>query len=240
MKNLFNCSPAFTLLSAKAWQLGAKMALLLPVFLWLHACSQTPTPSGNTPAAGKTSLLTDTTNAAVLGNSFNNAYRLFKSTRQDGDQSVTDLVLLRLQDMKETLVSTVPTEVQAPLPNPPKFFWSQDSKYLMVENRLADSTGTTREVVLFDLATLSIIQRHPGALVAFDQINEMVIYYRSDVERQSICYFNLRKPEVEKVRDIIAPPTGKLPAIIFVYKEKKARVKAYTTDDAPVNIILEY
>lgn len=211
----------------------AKAGIFLSVFIWFHACSQSPAPNTST-----TSVLTDS--SAVLGSSPNNAFRLFKSTRQKGDQTETDLKILRMQDMRETLVSTVPLDDPSnEITKGPKFFWSKDSKYLIVDNSMPDS-AYKREVVLYSLPDLAVAQRNPGALIGFDAMNEVVFFYRSTDERQSICFYDLKKPSIESVRDVTAAPIGKMPTLIFSYKERKVKVKAYTTDDTPVNFSEEY
>ncbi len=222
MKNLFNALPALTF---------TRVGTILFAFICVSACSQSPSPTAT--VSTKTSVLTDS--STVLGASLNEEYRLFKSKGQNGGLAQTNLVVLRLSDMQEVLVSSIPADNQTE----PKFFWSQDSRNLIAENATPDST-TKSEVVLFDLTKMAVAQRNPGALLAFDQINNEVLFYRSSPERQSICFYSLETPDKESVRDIIAPPVGKLPTVIFVYKERKARVKAYTSENTPVNFILPY
>ena len=207
---------------------STRVGTILFAFICVSACSQSP--SSTATASPKTSVLTDS--STVLSASLNEEYRLFKSK---GGQAQTRLVVLRLSDMKETLVSSTPADAQ----NEPKFFWSQDSRNLIAENATPDSISKS-EVVLFDLTKMTVAQRNPGALLAFDQINNEVLFYRSAPERQSICFYNLGNPSKESVRDIIAPPVGKLPTVTFVYKERKARVKAFTSENTPVNVILPY
>lgn len=219
MKNLFNTLPALTF---------ASVGTFLFAFICFSACSQSPSPTA--VASTKTSVLTDS--STVLSVSLNEEYRLFKSK---SGQAQTRLVVLRLSDMKEILVSSTPADAQTE----PKFFWSQDSRNLITENATPDSSSKS-EVMLIDLTKMTVAQRNPGALLAFDQINNEVLFYRSTPERQSICFYNLGNPGKESVRDIIAPPVGKLPMVIFDYKGRKARVKAFTSENTPVNVILPY
>ena len=104
---------------------------------------------------------------------------------------------------------------------------------------MADS-AKQREVVLFDLKNFIIAQRNLGTLIAFDAVNEVVFYYRSLPERQNVYFYDLQNPVGESVREITVPGIGKLPTIVFSYKEKRARVKAITTDDVPMNIAIQY
>lgn len=166
-----------------------------------------------------------------MGESPDRAYRLFKFTRQSGDKTVSDLKLLRLNDLKETLVSTLSTE--------PKAYWSSDNRYLITENSQPDSMYG-REVVLFDLNNFEMGKKKQGQLVNYDLLHDIVFMYNYDSTRQSIIFFDSRVPEIEQRREILAAPAGKLPNIILEPKEKKARVKAYTTGGAAVNIAIHY
>ena len=251
MKNFLHFLPAMTFLPApacqdlagrKSWQAGAgrksrqaaaTVASFIFSFIWLQACSQSPAP--NAGAQQSNSILSDTAGTA-LGNSPDKEYRLFKFNRIAGDHTETNLKILRLKDLQEAMVSSVIIDAPA---TEPKFFWSKDSKYLVVDNSVPDSIYK-REVLLYNLQELTVAQRNPGALIAFDAMNEVVFFYRTSVERQTICFYDLAKPGVESVRDIIAPPVGKMPTVIFSYKERNVKVKAYTTDNVPVNVVMKY
>ncbi|MDO8367300.1 MAG: hypothetical protein Q7T20_10910 [Saprospiraceae bacterium] len=212
------------------------LLLLLPVFLWLQACSQSPAPN----AADKShSVLTDTT-GIVLGDSPGKEFRLFKFTRIDGDQTKMDLKLLRLSDLKEALVCTLPAEddlkVMAPYP---RYYWSNDSKFLVTENSINDSIYK-REMVIFDLTSFSVGKRKDGNLLGFDPMNDVAFLYRETPERQGICYFPIAFPEKELVQEVLIGPSGRLPTVIIVPREKRAKVKAYMTDGVPVNFVIQY
>ncbi|GEM_PF-1274651 len=223
MKNLHYSLPAIAL---------AKAGMFVIVLLCLQSCSQSPSDASNKHTA---SVLKDS--SAVLGSSPDNAYRLFKGTRELDGQEVTDLILLRLHDLHETLVSTIPAKDSLPIE--PKFFWSKDSKYLLVNNSVPDS-AYQYEVVLFDLANLAVAQRNPGELVNYDKANDVVFYYKTTLVRQSICYYYVGNPSKESVRDFTAIPIGKLPVLNPISAEKQARVKAYTIDNTPVNFAISY
>lgn len=224
MKNLPYSLPAITL---------AKASPFILCFIWLQACSQSPAP--NSAGQQSNSIIADTS-GTFLGNSPDKEYRLFRFNLKKGDQTEAYLKILRLKDLQETLVSTVIIETPT---SEPKFFWSKDSKYLLVDKSMPDSAFKS-EVVLFNLPNFAIEQTNPGALIAMDAMNEVVFFYRTTAERQSVCFYALEKPAKESVRDITAPPVGKLPSVIFSYKERKVKVKAYTTDDTPVNIAFLY
>ncbi len=212
-----------------------KFFYLIPVFLWIQACSQS-TPGANAgQAANGHSILTDTTGNS-LGNSPDGAYRLFKFKRQAGDKSVVDLNLLRLKDLKEFSLTTITLDSSN---INPKFYWSKEGKYLVTDRSIPDSAGKA-EVVLFDLQNGVEDQTNPGRLFGFDAMNQVVFYHRAAEDRQNICFYYLNNPQFEKSRGIMAPAVGKLPEISFSYKEKKAKVKAFTTDNTPVNIPLQY
>lgn len=208
---------------------------LIPVFLWIQACSQS-TPGANAgQSANAHSILSDTTGNS-LGNSPDGAYRLFKFNRQVGDKSVVDLSLLRLKDLKEISLTTITLDSTN---SKPKFFWSKEGKYLVTDRSMPDSAGKA-EVVLFDLQNGVEDQTNVGRLIAFDAMNQVVFYHRAEADRQDICLYYLDNPQFEKRRTIAAVSVGKLPEIIFSYKEKKARVKAFTTENTPVNVPLPY
>ncbi len=202
--------------------------LLIPVFIWLQACSQSPSTDVAQQGASQSTL---PDSASILDDSPDHAYRLFKSARTVDGQTLTDLKVLRLKDLQQFLVSTMPNES--------KYFWSPDSRYLIAENMVADS-AFQRETVFFDLGNLRTEYKKPGALLAFDAADQVVFYYFPEEGRQVISFTYLQNPSVDKRRDIIAPGIGKLPNIILMTKEKKARVKAYTTDNVPVNVMFEY
>ncbi|MFN0174889.1 MAG: hypothetical protein ACKVU0_09605 [Saprospiraceae bacterium] len=224
MKNFFYSLPA---------EASAKAGSFFIVLLCLQACSQSPGSDASNKTAD--SLLNDP--SAVLGSSPDNAYRLFKSARQLGEQTVTDLILVRLRDSLMTAVSTIPAKDS--LPREPKFFWSKDSKYLLVNNSVPDSTYHY-EVVLFDLQNLAVAQRNFGELVNYDKANDVVFFYKSLPTRQSISYYYLENPSKESGRDVTVVPIGKLPNLILSVAEKEARVKAYTIDNTPVNFAFKY
>lgn len=225
MKNLFHPSAALTL---------AKAALLFPVFFWLQACAQSPAPNTSAPGQ-KSSILNET--AVSLGNSPDEKYRLFKNDRKNGEAIETEFVIVRFQDMKEMLLAKLPSDTSKS--NNPKYYWSKDSTNLLLESAIVDSISN-REVVLFNLPTFDVAQRNKGTIIGFDAINQVVFYYRTTAERQSICFIDLKNPKKEFVRDIIAAPSGKLPSLIFSYKERRVKVKAYTTEDTPLNVALLY
>jgi hypothetical protein len=202
--------------------------LLIPVFIWLQACSQSPSADAAKQGASQGPL---PDSSSILGDSPDHAYRLFKSTRTVDGQTLTDLKVLRLNDLQQFLVSTIP--------NDSKYFWSPDSRYLIAENIVADS-AMQRETVFFDLGSLSTVYKKTGALIAFDAANQVVFFYFPEEGRQIISFTYLHNPTVDKRRDITAPGIGKLPSIILMTKEKQARVKAFTTDDVPVNLMVEY
>ena len=211
----------------------AKASLFVIALLCLQACSQSP----GSDASSKTPEAQLNDPSAVLGSSPDNAYRLFKAARQLGDQTVTDLILMRLNDSKQTVVSTVPAKDS--LPREPKFFWSKDSKFLLVNNSVPDSTYNY-EVVLFDLQNLAVAQRNFGELLKYDIANDVVFYYKSELTRQNICYYYVANPSKEMGRDVMDIPIGKLPNLILSVPEKEVRVKAYTIDDTPVNFAFKY
>lgn len=203
------------------------LLLFLPVFIWLQACSQAPGSEGST--AKSSDAMPDA--ASILGDSPDHAYRLFKSVRTVNGQSVTDLKVLRLQDLQQTLVST--------MPNDSKYFVSADSKYLIAENSVPDSSFK-REVVVFDLPAFSTAYRKPGNLLGFDLNNQMVFFHRTEPTQQFIVFFNLDTPTGENQRAISAPPVEKLPSIILSPKDRRVKVKIYTTDNVPVNVAFNY
>jgi hypothetical protein len=207
------------------------LLLLVPVFIWLEACSQSPDKDA---AKQSKSILTDTSGNA-LGDSPNKAFRLFKFTHQEGDKSMVDLKLLRLQDLQETLVSTITVEAGGA----PKVYWSKDSRYLITENNVQDSLYG-REMVLFDLVNFNVAKRKAGRLINFDTVNDIAFIQRYNTERQIICFFDVKDAELEHRREVLAPQEGKLPVILFVPLERKAKVKLYTTGGAAVNISFLY
>lgn len=207
--------------------------LLVPVFIWLEACSQAPANDADKPAH---SILSDTSGNA-LGDSPNKAFRLFKFARQEGEKSLVDLKLLRLQDLKETFVSTITVDAKEGVG--PKFYWSKDSRYLIAENNIQDSLYG-RETVLFDLVNFNVGQRKEGRLLNFDQVNDIAFVQRFNPERQIIVFFDLKDADIEHNREVMAPQEGKLPVIILAPLEKKAKVKLYTTGGAAVNISFLY
>ena len=207
---------------------------ILPVFIWLQACSQSPAPTSS--EAAQSAILANSD--AALGDSYDQAFRLFQFKREVNGKTENVLKVVRLADLKEELVAVLPAEGDSTA-GKTKFYWSKDSKYLIAENVMADS-AKQREVVLFDLKNFSIAQRNLGTLIAFDAVNEVVFYYRSLPERQNVYFYDLQNPVGESVREITVPGIGKLPTIVFSYKEKRARVKAITTDDVPMNIAIQY
>ncbi|MBC7774563.1 MAG: hypothetical protein H7246_03925 [Phycisphaerae bacterium] len=213
------------------------LLLFLPLFVWLHACSQSPNSNGT---SGKSnSILTDTSGAS-LGDSPSSQYRLFKFTRKDGERTVIDLKLLRLSDLSEAFVSTLPAEDEFKVLAPyPRYYWSNDSRYLVTENATTDSIYK-RETVLFDLVTFSMGKRKLGNLLGFDNVNDVAFLYRQSPERQSVCYFNLKFSGEENVREIMVEPSGRLPIVIIAPLEKRAKVKVYMPDGVPVNFAILY
>lgn len=195
----------------------------LMVLVGLQACSGSGNPSGS----NSQSAIPLPDSASILGDSPDHKFRLFKGQQQEK----TTLNLLQLNNLQTIPVVTLPGE--------PKFFWSGDFKYLITENIQPDS-AFKREVVFFDLATLAIAHRYPGELMTYDGMNNTVFFYTSQVDRQSVNFVYLDNPTQVTPRDVIAAPADKLPAIILMPKDKQARVKAFTTDDTPVNFMIHY
>jgi len=211
------------------------LLLLLLGFLWLQACSQS-TPNSTDKSH---SVLTDTT-GSVLGDSPGGEYRLFKFPRQDGDQTKMDLKVLRLSDLKEAFVSTLPAEDDLKvMALYPRYYWSKDSRFLVTENSINDSIYK-REMVLFDLKNFSMGKRKNGNLLGFDPVNDYAFLYRETPERQAVAYFPVTLPEQEMVQEILIAPSGRLPTVIIVPLEKKAKIKAYMPDGVPLNFVINY
>lgn len=200
------------------------LLLLLPVFLWLQACSQSPTSGAPNQSA---SASADT----LLGSSANNEFRLFKTVRQVGGQNETELKIVRLQDGHQVSVAKTRST--------PKFYWSKNSEFLICEGSVADSVNQ-RDVIVFDLTKLNFAKQTPGTLMAFDAANDVVFIYRTTLERQIIGFIDIKNPRYESIREIIAPPIGKLPILTPVPAKRELKVKAYTTDDTPMNTAFKY
>lgn len=210
------------LLSAKA------SFFLLPLFVWLQACSQSPAPNAEEKPAY--SILNDSSGVA-LGDSPNREYRLFKFAGKTGETTETILKVLRLKDLQETTVATLRTD--------PKFYWSSDSRYLITENSVPDSIYQ-REVVVFNLKNFEMERRKQGILLNYDLLNDVAFLYRYTEERQIICFFYPKSANMEQYREILVPQDGKVPSMILSPKERKAKVKAYTTGGVPMNVAFQY
>ncbi|MFN0213663.1 MAG: hypothetical protein ACKVT2_05355 [Saprospiraceae bacterium] len=241
MKNLFHSLPAVALAKA-GFALPpialAKAAPLFFIFICLQACSQAPAPeTAGKQASG--SVLSDTS-AIALEDSPSREYRLFKMERIVEGQTLIDLKLLRLNDLKEALVATLSANDSLRTTGQyPKFYWSKDSKLLVTENSISDSTYK-REVVVYDLTNFSVSSRKKGYLLGFDLLNDFVFTYRQTSERQIICFFNVNFPNMEQVRELIAAPSGKLPVVTVTPAKKDVRVKAYMTGAVPINFSFTY
>jgi len=208
---------------------------LIPVFLWLQACSQSP--STFNPA--EQAILADTTGVA-LGNSLDYKFRLFKFDAERDGKSLMVLKVLRLGDLQEMLVSNLSPKSQEDIIVDPKYFWSKDSKYLIAENSVPDS-AYEREVVLFNLPNFGVERRIQGQILGFDQNNSVAFLYRYNSERQWVCIVDLKNPAIEKNREIIAPPDGKKAPTFIVDPHKRSfRVKVYTEGGAAANASFEY
>ncbi len=207
----------------------------LSAFLLLQACSESPKTGTGPTADAYGNILADS--ALVLGSSPDNKFRLFRSVRKGNENGQADIVLLRMPDMKQVLVSNLPAQVNG-AKYKPKSFWSKDAKYLMVDNALAEGDNP-RELVLFDLTTMEVAHRQPGELLAFDEENSVVFYYRTTAERQIFAHYPLSNPGQEATRDLIAPPGDKTPIITLKTEDKEARVKAYR-GGAPINFSMRY
>ena len=241
MKNFFNSLPATKSQSLTA--AVAKVGTFMFIFICLQACSQS-SPSDKAANQAHSSL-TDTA-AVSLGDTPSREYRLFKFTRKSGDQTFIDLKVLRLKDLKETLVSTLPVETDSASValakingGGPKFYWSKESQYLITENSVPDSMYK-REVVIFDLNSFSVMKRKQGNLLNYDVVNDFAFMYRTTAERQIICFYNVSMPDQEQVREIVAAPAGKLPIVLIAPIKREARVKAYMTGAVPINIAFNY
>lgn len=208
---------------------------LIPLFVWLQACSQSPTSSNPTAQA----ILTDTTGKA-LGNSLDYKYRLFQFNAEIEGKPVMVLKALRLGDLQEAFLSNVSPKSQQDMIEDPKFFWSKDSKYLIVENSVPDS-AYEREVVLFNLINFQVERRIQGQLLGFDQNNGIAFLYRYNPERQLVAIIDLKSPAAEKIREIIAAPDGQKAPTFFVNPQKRDfRIKVYTEGGAAANASFEY
>lgn len=186
----------------------------------LQACSQSPAGSAAASA-----------NAVVLGNSPDNAYQLVKTESQSNGQTLTQLSVVRLSDNTSTPVCKTNKE--------PKFFWSNQQPCLIAEGGEADSINQ-REVVIFDLNSMSVLKRKQGILLAFDNINEVMLVYRLTPERQVIGVIHLKSPQFETVREIIALFEEKIPVITFQHEKRQVKVKAYTTGGAAISTSFKY
>ena len=202
--------------------------IVLTALICWQACSQSPN-TDRTPGNMPTSEMPDS--SPILGDSPDHSFRLFTSARSGGDPSLRDLKVLRLADLQSFTVSTPPAEA--------KYFWSFDSRFLVAENTTPDSSFK-REVIVFGLDKLDFRDRAPGALLAFDEANQIVFYTTPDPNSQIISFYDLKRPEIKKQRFISVAAGSKLPQLILQVTERKARVKAYGPDDVPVNVTFSY
>jgi predicted transcriptional regulator len=191
--------------------------------LGLQACSQSPSGNGSSAASAA--------EAVVLTTSPNNEFQLLKTESQTNGQTQTTLRVVRLADKKEAVVCNTN--------QPPKFFWSNQQPYLIAESGTADSINQ-REVIIFDLNNMSVLKRKQGILLAFDNINEVLLVYRLTPERQVIGVIQMKSPQIETIREIIAVFEEKTPVVIFKAGEREAKIKAYTTGGAAINTAFKY
>jgi hypothetical protein len=121
----------------------------------------------------------------------------------------------------------------------PKVFWSKDKRFLVTGNATPDSTQKA-EVLVYDLYKMELWRRYAGELITYDLLHDVAFFHTTEPTRQSVNFVYLKYPDHVSPREVIAVPVGKLPAMILMPTDRQARVKAYTTDDTPVNFIIHY
>jgi hypothetical protein len=87
---------------------------------------------------------------------------------------------------------------------------------------------------------MEVWRRYAGRLITYDLLNDVIFFYTEENTRQSVNFVYVNNPDYVSPREVIAVPIGKLPSMIVMSKDRQARVKAYTTDDTPVNFIIHF
>lgn len=202
---------------------------LLFGLVWLQSCTSSPSTPGASAQTAEPSAISG--EGVVLGDSPDHAFRLFKMQRSVNGQPESYLKVVRLSDLKEAEVSRMGAE--------PKFYWSSQNAHLIAEHAPADSAGRSNTII-FDLYNFKVAQKKYMPLVAFDYVNDIIFNYRYTDDRQTLCFYTPSRPDEERSRDLIMPPAGKNPVVTLNIKERKARVKAYTTGGVPSNFEIKY
>ena len=203
--------------------------LFLLGFVVLYSCSNGQSTAGSTSGATETAApAMPSDSAAYLGDSPDGRFRAFKSQEANG----TGLNVVRLSDLKTFRIG-VSADAK------PKVFWSSNKRFLITNNATPDSTQKT-EVLVYDLNAMEKWRRFSGELITYDIVHDVAFFHTAETTRQSVNFVYIMNPDFISPRDVIATPIGKLPTMILMPKDRQARVKAYTTDDTPVNFIIHY
>ncbi|HAD12042.1 MAG TPA: hypothetical protein DCF33_06340 [Saprospirales bacterium] len=201
--------------------------LFLLSFVILYSCSNAQNKGGDaTSSTGAPAMPADS--ASYLGDSPDGRFRAFKSQEPGG----TGLNLVNLSDLKTYRIGVTKEEK-------PKFYWSSGKRFLIAENATPDSTQKA-EVFIYDLYKMEVWRRYAGRLITYDLLHDVIFFYTEENTRQSINFVYVNNPDYVSPREVIAVPIGKLPSMIVMSKDRQARVKAYTTDDTPVNFIIHF
>ncbi|MCC7465736.1 MAG: hypothetical protein IT261_05680 [Saprospiraceae bacterium] len=195
-------------------------------FIVLQSCANNPSGSGSNASSSGPAMPSDS--SAYLGDSPDGRFRAFKSKEANG----TGLNLVNLSDLKTYQVAVSADSI-------PKLFWSKDKRYLITNKATPDSTHKA-EAMVYDLYKMETARTYPGELITFDLLHEVIFFHTAETTRQSVNFVYLNNPNFVTPRDVIAVPIGKLPSMILMPKDRQARVKAFTTDDTPVNFIIHY
>ncbi|MBL7808227.1 MAG: hypothetical protein JNN28_10445 [Saprospiraceae bacterium] len=201
--------------------------LFLLSFVILYSCSNAQSNSGD-GKSGASAPAMPTDSAAYLGDSPDARFRAFKSQETDG----TGLNLVNLSDLKTYRIAVTKDAT-------PKFYYSKDNRFLITGNATPDSTQKS-EVLIYDLYKMEVRHKYSGALITYDILHDVIFFHTEENTRQSVNFVYVKNPEQVSPREVIAVPIGKLPSMILMSKDRQARVKAYTTDDTPVNFIIHY
>ena len=195
-------------------------------FIVLQSCANNPSGGNGNASSSGPAMPSDS--SAYLSDSPDGRFRAYKTKETGG----TGLNLVHLSDLKTYQIAVSADSI-------PKVFWSKDKRYLITNNATPDSTHKA-EVLVYDLYKMEKARTYAGELITFDLLNEVLFFHTTETTRQSVNFVYLNNPEFVTPRDVIAVPIGKLPAMILMPKDRQARVKAYTTDDTPVNFIIHY
>ncbi len=112
-----------------------------------------------------------------------------------------------------------------------RIFWTPDSRVLITETTMEGvSADQRRYIVVYNLLQFKLLKRFEGVLLAFDEKNGVVFFYRpgENFASQQLWVYYLSNSKTKLINNYPFKPDMQLPEVTFEPKSRKGLVRVFS------------